>query len=166
MNKSIILFIILISFSFAQTSFPNSHLGVWEGKMKILKEGKVKVKIDIKMTIKETENDSLWIWKTEYISDKMPGVKDYKLKLINRDKGLFIIDEGDGLELDCLYFENKLYSIFSFKETLLTATYEFKEDEIIFEVLSGKKGKEVYPNVSNYPLNGFQKFKLKKVKDN
>ena len=89
------------------------------------------------MIIQKT-NDSFnkWIWKTSYFGkdNSEPIIKDYTL--VERDSlsGTYVIDEGDGIELLNYVFGDKMFCVFSYKRTLLTASYELVGDKLIFEV--------------------------------
>ena len=108
-------------------------------------------------------NLALFGWKTEYLSDKYPVVKDYKMKCPSDDNNRFIIDEGDGIELSEYLFGNKLYSVFETSGILLTSTYELIEDILIFEVTSGNK-LEPEAEVNSYSVRNLQRVELKRIK--
>ncbi len=140
------LFIIFIlSFGFiqtakSQTSFTDGCLGVWKGTMYIYNRGNLKDSVEVRLTVAKTDKPDSWTWKTEYLSVKMPMVKDYVLRLKDASKNTYITDEGNGIELNDYLFGNKLYCVFETSNIILTSTYELRGKELIFEVTSGKKG--------------------------
>jgi 5'(3')-deoxyribonucleotidase len=123
----------------AQTSFPEKCLGIWTGTMHIYNRGSLVDSVTIKLNVTRTNAPDTFVWKTEYLSEKFPMVKDYKLVISDAGKGVFITDEGDGIILMDYLFENKLYSVFETQGILLTSTYEWLGNQIIFEVTSGKE---------------------------
>jgi hypothetical protein len=157
---------LIIYFSFkskAQSSFPDKCVGIWVGMMHIYKHGKLSDSVAIKMTIAKL-TDSTWTWKTEYLSERMPMVKDYILKLKDKSKQVYYTDEGDGVVLQDHVYGNKMYSAFGYDDVLLTSTYEYLEEKLVFEVSSGKKTDFNHPNVTNYATSSLQRVILSKQK--
>ena len=89
-------------------------------------------------------------------------VKDYKLVISDASKGVFKTDEGDGIFLIDYLFENKLYSVFVTQGILLTSTYEWLGNQIIFEVTSGKE-LQTTNSVKSYSVLNLQKAVLRKM---
>ena len=58
---------------------------------------------------------------------------------------------------------DRLLSTFEVKGILLTANYELRGNELIFEVTSGKKDSETGGGVTNYSVNALQRVVLKKA---
>ena len=91
-------------------------------------------------------------------------VKDYVLRTRDAAKGLYLTDEGGGVELMDYLFGNKLYSVFETSNIVLTATYELRSpNELVFEVTSGKKVSEGSPDVINYSVDNLQRVIFKKI---
>jgi hypothetical protein len=147
----------------AQTLFPNKCIGNWKGVMKIYSKGILKDTVTVLLTVKK-QTDTSWMWKTEYISTKMPVTKNYTLRLKDKINGIYITDEGDSIELKDYLFDNKLYSTFETEGIMLTSFYELKGKELYFEVASGKKIAEDAKEVINYSINNVQKVVSKKIK--
>lgn len=139
--------------------------GKWKGTLIIWKENKIMDSVPTELTIKTIIKDSIWQWKTEYISATMPVTKDYSLRVVDKQKGIYITDEGDGIELMNYTFGNKLYSNFETSGILLTSSYEWIGNDIIFEIASGKKIDNINSNaeVLNFTVRNLQKVVYKKV---
>jgi hypothetical protein len=146
----------------AQTSFPEKCLGIWTGTMHIYNRGSLVDSVTIKLNVTRTNAPDTFVWKTEYLSEKFPMVKDYKLVISDAGKGVFITDEGDGIILMDYLFENKLYSVFETQGILLTSTYEWLGNQIIFEVTSGKELQTTH-GVKSYSILNLQKAILRKM---
>jgi len=162
--RPFIAFCILFSWLYlnAQTSFPEKCLGIWTGTMYIYNRGLLVDSVTIKLNVTRTNAPDTFVWKTEYLSEKFPMVKDYKLVISDAGKGVFITDEGDGIILMDYLFENKLYSVFETQGILLTSTYEWLGNQIIFEVTSGKE-LETTHGVKSYSVLNLQKAILRKM---
>ena len=140
--------------------------GFFSGNMLIYKNNRVVDSIPTTLSINAILPDSVWQWKTEYLSAKMPVTKDYKLSVSDRSKGIYLTDEGDSVILYNYLLGNKLYCQFETGSFLLTSTYEFTNDnEIIFEVTAGKKipGNST-DEIINYQINTLQKTIFKRNK--
>jgi len=166
-------FIILTSFFnliISTDNFAQIQLSVFEGKyegmMLIYKQQKNVDSLPVLLTINNILPDSVWQWKTEYLSTKMPVTKNYQLSVADRSKGMYLTDEGDGVILFNYLFGNKMYCQFETAGLLLTSTYEFINDnEIIFEVTAGKKiTRKNTDEIVNYQVNTLQKTNFKRKK--
>jgi hypothetical protein len=165
MKKRIIhllFFISLLSGLNGQCEFPEKCLGVWEGNMKIYSEGILKDSVNVRLTVENGNDQDIYNWKTEYLSDKYPVVKDYRMKCPSKGSNKYIIDEGDGIEIFEYLFENKLYSVFETSGYLLTSTYELIDEKLIFEVTSGIKIK-TEDKIQNYSVRTLQRVVLQKL---
>jgi hypothetical protein len=164
MKKIILVLFLSSSFStFAQTLFPEKCLGVWHGMMHIYNQGILRDSVKVKFTVAKTAEANAWTWKMEYLSEKMPMVKDYVLKLKDKEKGIYSTDEGGGLELMDYQFGNKLYSVFEVSGVLLTASYEWiDKSNLVFEVTSGKKGESPVKDITNFSVANVQRVVMRK----
>ena len=148
----------------AQSFFPEKCLGTWKGMMHLYNQGALRDSVPVTFTVARTAEINVWTWRTEYHSVKMPMTKDYRLKLKDAGKKVFVTDEGGGLELTDYQVGNKLYSVFSTAGVLLTASYELRGNELIFEVTSGKKEEATHPEVSNYSTTSVQRVVYRREK--
>lgn len=160
-NIFIGLFSIISTFCFSQT-FPDKCLGVWEGTMKIYNNNTIRDSVKVRFTAAKTDIDGNYIWKTEYLSEKRPMVKDYKLVVDDSEKGIFKLDEGNGVELIQYNVENKLYSLFQVDGIWLTSTTTLQNDQLIFEVTSGKEVNET-KGITNYAFTNVQRVVMDRV---
>lgn len=158
----ITLMIITLSMIHAQ-SFPDKCMGTWNGIMHMYSRGTLKDSVKVILTVAKTNQPNEWSWKTEYVSAKFPMTKDYVLRLKDAEKNTYVTDEKNGIELMDYLIGNKLYSIFETQEIFLTSSYELSDDELIFEVTSGKKlGTKDQP-VINYSVDHLQRVVFKRI---
>lgn len=143
-----------------QDKFPDRCIGRWGGTLYMYNNGIIRDSVEVLLTIAPI-NDTSWIWKTEYLSQKQPLVKDYQLKYL--EKNVFITDEGEGIELLNYQFENKLFSTFETQGIYLTAKYELIDDNLIFELTSGKKKNEAN-SITNYSIDAVQYIRFSRMK--
>ena len=94
--------------------------------------------------------------------------KHYVLKIVDKEKGLNIIDEKNSILIESYLFDNKLVSWYTVGKSFIQATYEKRESEIIFEIFAGgrepvsvtggtKVGEEDIPIVETMPYNVMQR---------
>jgi hypothetical protein len=117
--------------------------------------------VPVELTVQKTSLPLTWVWKTNYLSNKNPIEKNYKLVLKDTASQTYLIDEGEGVELWSYYFINKLYSVFETHDVMLTSSYELQGDDLIFEVTSGKKIED-RKEVNNYSVLGLQRVVFKR----
>ena len=132
--------------------------------MHIYAHGELKDSVEVKFSVAQTDSPHVYTWKTEYISEKHPLVKDYTLKVIDSKQGHYATDEGDGVVLKDYGFDNKIYSIFKTRGILLTATYELIGEHLVFEVTSGKLV-ETVKEIDNYSVTHLQRVVYRRVED-
>ncbi len=149
----------------AQNNFPEKCEGIWEGMMMIYSQGKLRDSVKVQLSVVGTSDLNTWDWKTEYLSERMPMVKDYKLRLVDAVKQEYVIDEGEGLELNSYLFGDKLYSIFETSGFLLTSTYELNGDNLVFEVTSGKILDQEVKDVANYSVSNTQRVVFNRISE-
>ncbi len=147
----------------AQTHSAERCLGVWEGKMLIYRESKVIETVPIKLTVARAKTAGDFTWKTEYFSPTRPMTQDYVLRVKDLEKGVYVTDEGGGVELADYLHGDKLYNVFEVQGVMLTATYELRGEELIFEVTSGKKLPDEKAGVVNYSVVNLQRAVLKRA---
>lgn len=145
------------------SNFPQKCEGKWEGLMYIYSGGVLRDSVRVEFNVAK-ESDSTWKWRTDYLSPKTPITKDYRLKM--KTANTYIIDEGDGIELLNYVSANKMYSLFETEGIYLTAVYELRGDELLFEVTSSRKlvaGSNADSQVSNFILDATQSVVFRKV---
>ncbi len=160
--KPLLLSALLALAFVGHAQLPKPWIGQWNGTMLMYKNGQKNDSVAVSLTIAPLIKDSIYTWKTQYHSTKMPMTKDYTLRVKDAAKGVFVTDEGGGVELTNYLIDNKMYNVFEVQNTMLTATYELRGNELIFEVTSGKKELSKSSEVINYSTNFLQKVRFKK----
>jgi hypothetical protein len=98
--------------------------------------------------------------------------RNYTLVVKDKEKGIYEVDENNGIILPSRFSNNTLYSFFEVQGNLLSSRFSFSEEELDFEILfsatknkttTGGLSKEI-PEVFGYPISVVQKAILKKEK--
>lgn len=154
-------FLFLACFGFCHLvqaqNFAERCEGTWSGMMQLHAKGINYDSIAVKLFVERTDQPNTWTWRKEYYAADTTRIKDYKMLYKDTTKNIYIIDEGDGIELQQYLFKNKLYGVFETEGLVLTSNYELLSDkELQFEVTSGQK---VTPDleVNNYSVDYLQR---------
>ena len=146
---------------YAQASFPEEYLGIWQGTLYIYSQGALRDSVQTRMTVAATSDSSAWTWKTEYFMPKTPVVKDYVLRQ-NDEQPHYVLDEGDGIVLNAYLLNDQLLSTYEVQGSLLTSRYRREGDQLIFEITSGKQ-MSTTQGVTNYSVASLQRAVLRRV---
>ncbi|CAM1343923.1 hypothetical protein [Tenacibaculum amylolyticum] len=146
--------------------FPNDFLGIYLGELQITtSKGAQKIPMEFHLL----KTDSIHKYEYKLVYDESP--RNYTLVVIDKEKGIFEIDENNGIALPAYTNDNVLYSFFEVQGNFLSTRLDFnKKDELTFEILFSKLDKKTQtggtskeiPIVYGYPITVFQKAILKK----
>ncbi|WP_298754314.1 hypothetical protein [uncultured Psychroserpens sp.] len=169
--RGLLFFVILLvgTSTFAQDKvFPNDYLGVYQGDL-VITNPQGKQTIPMEFHFKDTDSLDVFTYKLVYLVNDKPVEKDYILRVKNKSKGEFLIDENNGIILSANYIDNTLYSVFEVQNSLLTTTETFYDDKMEFKIVFSNmndktniEGSEDTPQVTNYPVTVIQKAILTK----
>lgn len=149
------------------TKFPDSWLGKWKGELKISKGSGVAQTLPMSMSIEKTDKAGEYSWATIF-GDKAETSKPYTLKTLDAANGLYLMDEENSIKLESYLFENKLVSWYVVQGTMILASFEKRDSQIVFEILAGKEdpisitggketGEDVIPEVKTMPFTVMQR---------
>lgn len=150
-----------------KNSFPEAYLGIYKGTLTYeTKNGLASIPMEFHLQ----KTDSIDRFDYWLVYNNQP--RKYSLLTIHKEKGLFSIDENNGIVLPVRFYQNVLYSWFEVGSNKLTSRLQFETDTIYFEILfSNLKNKittggisEEIPQVFGYPISAVQKAIL--IKEN
>ena len=166
---TVILFFTQLAFSQnnSNENFPESYFGIYKGELKIYAG---KVKKTYPMEFRLLPSDSTGIYKYMIFYGSGNTIEERKYALIEKDKeqGIYLLDELNGIKLDCKVLANKMYFLFNVNTSLLTTFVTFYEDHLEFEIIAtdtklinttGGQDKDT-PEVLSYPIGVVQKAML------
>lgn len=165
-----IYLLVMLASGFAQTHHNfevEKWLGTWEGVLDIYYPVK-HMEVPVKLEITKTEADTKLGWKSSYDNGKLE--KSYFLIAKDSEKGHYILDEDNLIELDFYFADNTFYSIFEVEEVILTSVYRLEGNVLVMEVTSSDlktpniTGKDTgdLKEVKSYPVFVTQKSRLTK----
>jgi hypothetical protein len=144
-------------------ALPAAWHGTWAGTMVVTGPTDKRTEVPVVLLIEPVKGSNAVTWKTTY--DGSPKVvKDYKLVPAEGERGRFVVDEGNGIELAARLVDGVMYSTFEVGGAVLTARYELRDKAIRMEITSAKpaKAKTGGGQVQDHPVDVVQAAELKK----
>lgn len=146
-------------------SFPSDAIGKYKGTLFIDTSGGQQ---EIPMEFYLSKTDSVNRFDYKLVYEGQP--RNYTLIIKDQEKGICEVDENNGILLPSRFSNNILYNFFEVQGNFLSSRFEFKKDELVFEILfSNTKNKiisggtsEQIPSVYGYPISTIQRAILKK----
>ena len=134
------VFIFFITFqTFSQQNFPESWEGNYEGELQIYGVDSVQMKLTMKLNIHK-ESDSIFQWKMIYNLNGKDDIRAYKLKVLDKKRGHYTIDELNTIIINGYYKSEIFTSFFEVMDSFIVSTYRKKDDEtIIFEIIAANR---------------------------
>jgi hypothetical protein len=161
-----ILLIISAFFQSPKTAQPNElppeWFGDWSGTL-IIPSAKVRQEVPMELHIHPIKGEQVYQWQIVYGSGDKKNVRNYKLLPQSDKPGTFVLDEVNGILLDCRLMGNVMFSQFKVGDVLLTTREELRDGKLFSEIITsrfsspritGDKGKET--EVHSYPLQSIQ----------
>ena len=153
--------------------FPQSWEGVWKGDLKIYNGPSLSMTVPMQLHILPIEGRVDYTWKLIYGEDIEAGLRDYELILTDPKKGIYTIDEKNGIRIENRLLGSTLSSSFEVMNSLLFVTIEKLDDHLHYEIIAGKSdnpsisgdtiiGEQSIPEVKTYPLGVIQRAVLTK----
>ena len=162
------LFILTTSFGYSQVqdfSFPEDAVGKYSGTL-LIDSPRGKQEIPMEFHLIKTDSVHRFDYKLIYAGQP----RNYTLIIKDKEKGICEVDENNGIILPSRFSGNTLFSFFEVQNNFLSSRFEFRKDELVFEILfSNTKQKttsggtsEQIPEVYGYPISTVQKAVLRK----
>lgn len=168
LKKFIILFGFTTFVTFSQNiksqSFPKSYFGIYTGDL-VINTNKGIQNYPMEFHMQPTDSLGIYEYVIVYGKGEKQQVRDYTLMEKDAEKGIYTLDENNGIILECKVIENKIYFLFEVANSLLTTFITFNNTDLIFEIVatnttqkivSGGQDEET-PEVFSYPINVVQK---------
>lgn len=156
-----------------QEEFPTSWQGDWAGELQIFNTKGLQQSLPMQLLIQPIEDSADYTFTIIYGVDIEKGTRSYVLKTIDAEKGHYLIDEQNSIEIDAYLLGGKLVQRFEVMGNLLETFIEKRGDSLIWEIFSGKMNGEVtgdtimngdtIPPVQAFPMSVFQKCILTRI---
>ncbi|PHS62563.1 MAG: hypothetical protein COB12_10570 [Flavobacterium sp.] len=166
--KVLIVILLFFQFSFGQESenesFPESYFGIYKGELQIY-GGNATRTFPMEFHFLPSDSTGVYKYMLVYGSGDVAEYRKYALIEKDKEQGVYLLDELNGIQLDCQVIDNKMYFLFQVKDSLLTTFVTFEKDQLYFEIIatdtkkkntSGGQDEET-PEVFSYPIGVVQK---------
>lgn len=148
--------------------FPEDYLGVYKGVLEIESQNGNQ-SIPMEFHLKATDSVNKFNYTIIYVINDKPSPREYTLIVTNRDKGLYKIDENNGIILDARLVGTTLTSVFEVQDNLLITTERFFNTYMTFDIVFSAKSQSIVTtaenegiNVTSYPITTTQTARLEK----
>jgi hypothetical protein len=154
----------------AQTSFPQSFSGHWEGTLYWHQTGKTgPQKVKMQLIIKPADSTNTYTWQIIY-GDRGEDNRPYILKPVDTAKGHWRVDERNGIILDQYFVGERFTSAFTVQNSTIIDSYWREGDDLVAEfynitakpVATTGKGTEDSPKVDSYETRSYQRAVMKR----
>ena len=149
---------------------PAEWFGDWTGTL-IIPNAKAQQEVAMELHIHPIKGEQAYQWQIVYGAGDKKNVRNYKLIPQSDKPGVFVMDEVNGILLDCRLMGMVMFSQFKVGDVLLTTREELRDGKLFTEIITsrfgspritGDKGKE--NEVHSYPLQSIQYATLTKQK--
>jgi len=150
-------------------TFPGDFFGIYKGNLLISTE-KGDRNIPMEFHLLATDSVGKYVYTLIYGEGETKQERLYNLIEKDKEKGRYVVDENNGIILDCNVINNKMYTLFEVNDTLLTTFITFETKSMVFEIIATPKSKkevtysddEAKTEVISYPISTIQRGVLQK----
>ena len=150
-------------------NFPESFLGVYKGDL-LIQNTRGTQTIGMEFHLNASDTLGKYDYKIVYIAEGNRQERNYNLIVKDPEKGQYVVDENNGIQLEAKQFGNKLFSVFEVQKSLLFTTETFYEDYMTFEIIFSNSNNKVTsggeadqsPEVFSFPVSVYQYARLLK----
>ena len=153
----------------AMYAFPKEYVGTYAGNLNISDASGVLKNVPMELIIAPTEDPKRFSYTLAYIISKERDERKYTLVVVDPAKGLYDLDENNGIILRVNYMRQTLFSTFEVNNRILNSSVEFRNDgRVLFSITITEKenprktGDDKTPVVS-FHTTVIQKAALRKV---
>lgn len=138
-GTTLLISILCISPSLAQQKEANREIanksklqpwiGKWSGEATNELAGKDSQQFSVQLVVAPGKSPNRWNWQITYTGAAGKSVRDYELVAIDESKGLYVLDEKNGIKLPATLFEDSLHFHFTISGQTLWSRYRLLTKE-------------------------------------
>ncbi len=150
-------------------AFPKEYVGTYAGNLSIADASGVIQNVPMELVIKPTEDPKKYSYTMAYIVSNKKDERKYTLVVVDPEKGLYDLDENNGIVLRANYMRQTLFSTFELNNRILHSRVEFNNDGRVFfsisvtEKAGARNTGDEKLAVTSYHTTIIQKAALRKV---
>lgn len=114
-------------------------VGKWVGEASSEVVGGGNQKFTVQLFVSPSKTPNRWTWQITYAGEAGKSVRDYELVAIDESKGLYVLDEKNGIKLPATLFEDSLHFHFTVSGQTLWSRYRIVtkgETKIEYELVT------------------------------
>ncbi|MEM6721641.1 MAG: hypothetical protein AAF611_20100 [Bacteroidota bacterium] len=152
-----------------QDAFPKEYTGTYAGNLAVADASGVIQNVPMELIIKPTDDPKRYDYTLVYIVSNKRDERKYTLIVVDPEKGLYDLDENNGIVLRANYMRQTLFSTFELNNRILNSRVEFNNDGRVFfsitvtEKADARKTGDEKLTVLSYHTAVIQKATLRKV---
>ena len=158
----------------AEPGFPDAWLGHWAGEATLNTPKGMSMRFTMELKVAKTDDPATYQWTIIYDDGKNRQERPYQLVVKDATKGLYEIDEKNGIVLPATLIGGSLYSAFDLEGVRLVSRDQLVGDAIETEIMTmstkqlvenGGKARDAeaqVPPVTGVPVVSVQRATLKK----
>lgn len=155
-------------------AFPQNYVGTWRGELEVWLPGRGRVQALPMELVIQSLTDTSYTYTIIYGEDREAGKRPYELVVHDAAKGLYFIDERNGIGLEAYLVGEVFVQRFEVMGNLLTTQTRIREDgTLLWEIFSGpldpvsRSGDTVtngdtIPPVTAYGVGNYQRAVLRR----
>ena len=115
-----------------EVAFPKEYVGTYAGNLNISDVTGVLQNVPMEIIIQPTDDPKKFSYTLVYIVSNKKQEQKYTLIVVDPEKGLYDLDENNGVVLRANYMRQTLFSTFELNNRILNSRVEFNNDGRIF----------------------------------
>lgn len=144
---------------FPETRFPAAWEGTWTGMLDLMQSNQSPMQVYNELRIEANATADTVEFTIVYGTDSS-DIRSYRMLRNDSLQGGWVLDELDGILIQCAFVGDKLVNLFQVQNTMLFVSYQMLDRELLVEMFSfsfenpltsGGSSDEV-PEVLSYPL--------------
>lgn len=152
-------------------SFPEDWTGRWKGDLKIYSGLGLQDQLKMELIIEPIVGSENYTFTIVYDTGLELTSRNYELIIVDKDQGLFLVDEKNTILIESYFMGGKWFQRFEVAGNMLACTIEMQDGNLVWEITSGKSDKistsgdtnvEGILEVKTYPLGVYQRAVLTK----
>lgn len=152
-------------------SFPEDWTGRWKGDLKIYSGLGLQDQLKMELIIEPITNSENYTFTIVYDNGLDLTKRNYELIVVDKDQGLFLVDEKNSILIESYFIGGKWFQRFEVAGNMLVCTIEMQNKNLVWEITSGKSEKistsgdiniEGILEVNTYPFGVYQRAVLSK----
>jgi len=152
-------------------SFPEDWSGRWKGDLKIYSGLGLQDHLKMELLIEPISASDNYTFTIVYDNGLELTKRNYELIIVDKDQGLFLVDEKNTILIESYFIGGKWFQRFEVAGNMLICTIEQQGKNLIWEITSGNSEKistsgdqnvEGILEVTTYPFGVYQRAVLTK----